>query len=50
MEKILDREQLNYKYVGFLVLEVFKEQTKENYIQFYKDHIKLLNVLKKELE
>lgn len=50
MKKILDREQLIIKYVEYPVLEISKEQTKENYIQFYKDHIKLLNELKEELK
>ncbi len=43
-----NRKKLNKKYIDFPVLH-FKEQTKNNYIQFYTDHINLLNELKKEL-
>ena len=35
MKKILDREQLNTKYVEFPVLECFEKQTKEKLYLLY---------------
>lgn len=43
------RKKLNKKYVKYHVLH-FEEQTKENYIQFYNDHINLLKEIKKDLD
>ena len=48
-KEIINRKQLNIKYVDYPCFKSFNEQTNENYIRFYEDHIKLLNELKSEL-